>query len=209
MSSPRLRTAVLRGPADKIPAWNVAKPPHSRSAEGLRRTPRRGEPPHPAHPRIPTTCREEPWRPAPQVRADLLAQQRVSSWEDTSVSLGATLAPGESGPSGNLRTGGYSSPLMVIPKNIIIGRRRVIKVHPNALKHGLSANEVRFAWENYLIGAVRVPGELEVRVGVDSVGRQVEMVGSLLSGGEWLVYHAMTPPTKKVLNEINYLIRRN
>lgn len=89
---------------------------------------------------------------------------------------------GESGPSGNLRTGGYSSPLMVIPKNIIIGRRRVIKVHPNALKHGLSANEVRLAWENYLIGAVRVPGELEVRVGVDSVGRQVEMVGSLLSG---------------------------
>ena len=29
------------------------------------------------------------------------------------------------------------------------------------------------------------------------------MLGSLLSGGEWLVYHAMTPPTKKVLNEIN------
>lgn len=63
--------------------------------------------------------------------------------------------------------------------------------------------------KNYLIGAVRVLGEFEVRVGVDSVGRQVEIVGSLPSGGEWLVYHAMTPPTKKVLNEINYRIRRN
>ena len=92
--SQRLRTAVLRGHRDKIPAWNVAKPPHSRSAEGLRRTPRRGEPPHPAYPRIPTTCREEPRRPAPQARADLRPQQRVSSWEDTSAAPGATLAPG-------------------------------------------------------------------------------------------------------------------
>ena len=85
----------------------------------------------------------------------------------------------------------------------------MVKVHSNALRHGLIATEVRLAWENYLIGAVRVPGELEVRVGVDPAGRLVEMVGSLLPGGEWLVYHAMTPPTKKVLNEIDYLIRRN
>ena len=41
----------------------------------------------------------------------------------------------------------------------------MVKVHSNALKHGLTATEVRLAWENYLIGAVRVPGELEVRVG--------------------------------------------
>lgn len=248
--SPRLRTAVLRGPADKISAWNVATAPHNHSAGPSRQIPgarcrnaparplcgaiatksRLGTSPSPrtaalrkvcdaprdaANLRIPPIPAFPP--PAEKNRGAPLPKLALTCGRSNASAAGKTPPSprvlrsrlGESGPSGNLRTGGYSSPLMVIPKNIIIGRRRVIKVHPNALKHGLSANEVRLAWENYLIGAVRVPGELEVRVGVDSVGRQVEMVGSLLSGGEWLVYHAMTPPTKKVLNEINYLIRRN
>ncbi len=85
----------------------------------------------------------------------------------------------------------------------------MVRVHTNALKHGLSANAIEAAWQNYLIGAVRIPGELEVRIGADPSGRQIEMVGSLLPEGEWLVYHAMTPPTKKVLNEISRAMRRN
>lgn len=61
------------------------------------------------------------------------------------------------------------------------------KVHPNALKHGLSEGDVVRAWEGYHVGAVRVPGEREVRLGFDGRGRELEMVGALLEGGEWLV----------------------
>ena len=84
----------------------------------------------------------------------------------------------------------------------------MIEVHPNALKHGLTEREVETAWENYAIGAVRVPGEIEVRIGVDPSGREVEMVGSLILGSCWLVYHAMRPPTKKVRREIERAMRR-
>lgn len=82
-------------------------------------------------------------------------------------------------------------------------------IHPHALVHGILAEDVEHAWENYVIGAVRVPGELEVRIGFDRAGREVEMVGSLLAGGDWLVFHAMTPPTKKVRREIENAMRRN
>lgn len=82
-------------------------------------------------------------------------------------------------------------------------------IHPHALAHGLIEDDVAYAWDNYLVGAVRVPGELEVRIGLDASGREIEMVGSLLAGGDWLVYHAMTPPTKKVRREIENAMRRN
>lgn len=112
--SPRLRTAVLRGPGDKIRARNVAKPPHSPSAGPSRQNPgskRRHASAQPLCGRFathPTTRRTSAPRPsphsrhlprrtaapAPQARADLRPKQRVSSWEDTSAALGATLAPG-------------------------------------------------------------------------------------------------------------------
>lgn len=84
----------------------------------------------------------------------------------------------------------------------------MVEVHPNALKHGLSANEVAQAWENYIIGAVRVPGELEVRIGADFSGREIELVGARLADGGWLVFHALRPPTKKVKKEIEAARRR-
>ena len=43
----------------------------------------------------------------------------------------------------------------------------MVTVHPNALKHGLTEQEVRAAWESCAVGAVRVPGEVEVRIGAD------------------------------------------
>lgn len=84
----------------------------------------------------------------------------------------------------------------------------MITVHRNALKHGLTEREVEAAWENYVVGAVRVPGEIEVRIGIDPSGREVEMVGSLIQDVGWLVYHAMRPPTKKVRREIERAMRR-
>ena len=87
------RPAAPRGRGDVPPACSVANPPHKHSAGERRRTPRRGEPPHPAHPRILAACREEPRLTALQTRVDLRAQQRVSNWEDTFAAPGATLAP--------------------------------------------------------------------------------------------------------------------
>jgi len=44
--------------------------------------------------------------------------------------------------------------------------------------------------------------------GYDPQGRYIEMVGVLLADGAWLVYHAMTPPSKKTLREIENARRR-
>ena len=54
---------------------------------------------------------------------------------------------------------------------------------------------------------MRVPGEVEMRIGYDLRGRRIEMAGRLLEDG-WLVYHAMTPPSKKTEREIAEAMRR-
>lgn len=81
--------------------------------------------------------------------------------------------------------------------------RRVHERHPE-----LDAGDVEAAWENYRFAAVRVPGEQEMRTGYDPHGRYIEMVGVLLVDGVWLIYHAMTPPSKKTLKEIESARRR-
>lgn len=70
--------------------------------------------------------------------------------------------------------------------------QRVHERHPE-----LDDSDVETAWENYRFAAVRIPGEQEMRTGYDPRGRYIEMVGVLLADGAWLVYHAMTPPSKK------------
>ena len=40
-----------------------------------------------------------------------------------------------------------------------------------------------------------------MRVGFDLKAREIEMVGVLTADG-WLVYHAMTPPSKKTMDEM-------
>lgn len=44
--------------------------------------------------------------------------------------------------------------------------------------------------------------------GYDPHGRYIEMVGVPLADGVWLIYHAMTPPSKKTLKEIESARRR-
>lgn len=81
--------------------------------------------------------------------------------------------------------------------------RRVHERHPE-----LDVGDVEAAWENYRFAAVRVPGEQEMQTGYDPRGRYIEMVGVLLADGVWLIYHAMTPPSKKTLREIENARRR-
>ena len=68
--------------------------------------------------------------------------------------------------------------------------------------------DVTWAWEHYILLAVRVPGESEVRLGFDLKARELEMVGVLEDDGDWFVYHAMTPPTEKFLREADPKGRR-
>ncbi len=85
----------------------------------------------------------------------------------------------------------------------------IARVHPRVLQRhpDLSCGDVVTAWRGCHAAAVRVPGEREVRLGFDNKGRELEMVGVMLETG-WLVYHAMTPPTKRFKREMEKARRR-
>ena len=76
-------------------------------------------------------------------------------------------------------------------------------IDEHAFKHGLTAAEIEHAWENFAAMQHRkTPNEDEiVVVGTDTAGRFVQMVAVVKPYGI-LVYHAMRPPTTKVLKEL-------
>lgn len=87
-----------------------------------------------------------------------------------------------------------------------------IKVHPRiAERHPeLSEDGIVRAWLNPLSSALREdsPNFPEyLQIGYDKDGRLIEMVGVLSEDG-WLIYHAMTPPSRKTLKELDSAKRR-
>lgn len=79
-----------------------------------------------------------------------------------------------------------------------------IYVHPHALKHGLSEDEIKFAWSNYVRSQPRsAPNEdHEVRIGFGKkTPRAIQMIGVVKDYGV-LIYHAMTPPQSSVESEL-------
>ena len=76
-------------------------------------------------------------------------------------------------------------------------------VEEHAFKHGLNEKEILYAWEHFLAKQYRgAPNEGEiVVVGYDRKGKLIQMVAMEKSRGI-LIYHAMTPPTAKVLAEL-------
>lgn len=83
-----------------------------------------------------------------------------------------------------------------------------IVVHEHALKHGLSREEIEFAWEGFICQRHRCTPHSDqvVAVGVTQEGVMVEMV-AVEKADVLLIYHAFTPPTKSVLRELG-LARR-
>lgn len=80
-----------------------------------------------------------------------------------------------------------------------------VLVHPHALKHGLSEEDVVTAWRNPLRCRMRLCDEEPQRwiaIGALADGRMAELVAIETGEGGWLVYHAMVPPTKKFLKEL-------
>ena len=78
-----------------------------------------------------------------------------------------------------------------------------VDVDEHALIHGLSEDEVRHAWENSLRKQHRpAPNEdYAAAIGVTQAGDMVQMVAVQNENG-YLVFHAMKPPTEKVLREL-------
>ena len=67
----------------------------------------------------------------------------------------------------------------------------MVRVHGNALKHGLTSEEVAYAWLWISVGSL--PG-----------GRFAELIGFMDIDGVWCVFHAMVPPTKKFKRELGW-----
>lgn len=75
---------------------------------------------------------------------------------------------------------------------------RVHERHPD-----LDVGDVLKAFGSVMVDARRADGTW-VAIGLDGRGRDVEMVYRQV-GDRVLVYHAMTPPTRKIVGEINRL----
>lgn len=83
----------------------------------------------------------------------------------------------------------------------------MVRVHRNALKHGLSEDDVAHAWETPIRCRQRHGTDdplLYISIGVLPDGRFVEMVGFMDTDGCWCVFHAFTPPTKKFKRELGW-----
>ncbi|KAB7789684.1 hypothetical protein [Bifidobacterium leontopitheci] len=82
-------------------------------------------------------------------------------------------------------------------ENVIV-HPRVHERHPD-----ISDEDVLKAWHNVLLSAPRDNGTGSwVSIGMDDNGRLLEMVSVHNDAGQWLIYHAMTPPTKKTMKEL-------
>lgn len=82
---------------------------------------------------------------------------------------------------------------------------RVTREHP-----ALTEEDVRHAWRYSYYEALRSesPNFPEcLWIGRDTRGREIEMVGTMTNDG-WLIYHANTPVSESVENEIKRNERR-
>ena len=79
---------------------------------------------------------------------------------------------------------------------------RVCRLHPE-----LTKSDVLTAWRHIVRSFTRTWTDQRecVAVGVDGKGRLVEMIALRSCDGSLLIYHAMTPPTKKVLIEMRLM----
>ncbi len=87
-----------------------------------------------------------------------------------------------------------------------------IDVHPRIEQRHpeLKPDDVIYAWQNWAVDGTRTEKKdapRTLRIGYDRRGREIEMIGVQTDRG-WLVYHAMTPPSKKTITELEHLRRQ-
>ncbi len=83
----------------------------------------------------------------------------------------------------------------------VIVHSRITERHPE-----IQEKDVLVAWEHCIRSIPRLEKNSSeyAAVGVDGNGRLIEMIGVRLIDGLWLIYHAMTPPSKKILSELDF-----
>lgn len=76
---------------------------------------------------------------------------------------------------------------------------RITQRHPE-----LTEDDVLSAWRNAIALVRRETDEKNfyVAVGFDTKGRAIEIVAARDEDGALVIFHAMTPPTKKTLSEL-------
>ena len=78
-------------------------------------------------------------------------------------------------------------------------------VHPRVLeRHSeFAEQDITHAWNNCISFRRRedIESDEYIAVGSDQNGRLLELVAECKSD-DWLIYHAMTPPSKKTLKEL-------
>lgn len=82
-----------------------------------------------------------------------------------------------------------------------------IVVAPHAFKHGLTERQIVQAWNNALYKQERLAVDEYidyVAIGFDDAGNAIELIACKKEYG-WFVYHANTPPTKRVLKELGLI----
>lgn len=76
-----------------------------------------------------------------------------------------------------------------------------VLVLPSATKHGITAQALLEAWENF--AAKRPRGDdCWVSIGFDAEGHEIEMVGLITADGRTLIFHGMSPATERMRREL-------
>ena len=75
---------------------------------------------------------------------------------------------------------------------------RVCRRHPD-----LTEADVHHAWRNRCISSWRLGTEgVLLAIGVDTAGRQIEMIAQVKTSGTVVIYHAKRSPTDKFRREV-------
>lgn len=83
----------------------------------------------------------------------------------------------------------------------VLVSERVEKRHPEC---NITKQDARDAFANIVKSVSRVekdPREY-IAIGIDRYGRMIELVFKLNDNGDWLIYHAITPPQKNAKREL-------
>jgi len=85
-----------------------------------------------------------------------------------------------------------------VPQQVKV-HKRIQELHPE-----IENEDVLAAWDTCYSSARRSDSAFDdyVVIGSDKKGRLLQLIAVLESDGSWLVYHAFTPPTDRVLKEL-------
>jgi hypothetical protein len=99
--------------------------------------------------------------------------------------------------------------LLVILKEVYV--EKVFVDDRVALRHpDISKEDAAVAWANCIKSRPRIdknPNEY-LAIGADKKGRLIELVALRDTNGDWLIYHAMSPPTKNAKRELQMRRRK-